>query len=276
MIRNFFKRFNSILEYRYPKLINTSLCGVQLRLHKGTLRKKVDKDDAWWFYLAKNHETIIDIGCNVGYTALLALILNPNKRIILIDPNPKALKIAFSNLVTNNLCNGAQFVSSFVGNANNGWVRFYTLGTGAAGSMYASHAKTADEMNSFLEVKTVTLDHLVYSLEIEPHLVKIDVEGAENLVMEGAKSTAKLTKCSFFVELHRSGDLDMLGTAEFMLEWCAEMKYTAWYPKTGQVLTDANVLKNRGKCHLLLLPNEKEYPNYLKNVIQNAPLPNTL
>jgi hypothetical protein len=142
--------------------------------------------------------------------------------------------------------------------------------------MYASHAETAASINSFLEVKTVTLDYLSEFYDINPDLVKIDVEGAETLVMQAAKTMASKSKCSFFIEMHNVENLGMEAAGQKMLDWCEEMNYRAWYLKTGELLQNAKEIKTRGKCHLLLLPQEKEYPQYLKGIKQNAPLPKSI
>ncbi|HMC00479.1 MAG TPA: hypothetical protein VKN14_05520, partial [Flavobacteriaceae bacterium] len=72
-IKKFIKGLKYKLEYKDVKLSKSTLCGVHLKTTPGTIRKNVDQDDAWFFYLAKHHDVIFDIGCNVGYTALLAL-----------------------------------------------------------------------------------------------------------------------------------------------------------------------------------------------------------
>ena len=175
LIKGIYYKFRN----KHLKLLDVVLCGVNLKLLPGTAREPEDQDDAWWFYLAKHHNIIFDIGCNVGYTAILALIQNPNREILLVDPNPKALQKATMNLIENGLSNKVYFHKTFVSNTLNDSVKFYSIGAGAAGSMYASHAKTAAAMNSFLEVKTVTLDYLYDYYNLKPDLVKIDVEGAE-------------------------------------------------------------------------------------------------
>jgi len=258
------------------KYIESMLCGVPLRVLQGTVRKKEDKDDAWWFYLAKNHNIIYDIGCNTGYTALLALIQEPNRQIILVDPNPKALQNAAMNLINNGLGSKAQYISAFVGDTLDDTIKFYTVGSGAAGSMHASHAQTAASINSFLDVRTVTLDYLYSFYNIKPDLVKIDVEGAETLVMQAAKKLALETKCTFFIEMHNVENLGMETAGQMMLDWCLEMKYRVWYLKTGEILANAEIIKNRGKCHLLLMPQEKQYPEYLKAISQYASLPKSI
>ena len=208
-----------------------TLCGVKLRVLEGTIRTKVDQDDAWWFHLCKHHHTIYDIGCNVGYTALLALIQNRDRKMVLVDPNVKALQKASLNLIENHLGASVHFMSAFVGNKLNETIKFYTVGTGAAGSMYASHAETAASLNAFESVKTVTLDFLFEYYDIKPDLVKIDVEGAETLVMQSAKSLAKNTLCSFFIEMHKVETIGMEASTNSMLKWCNEMDYRCCYVK---------------------------------------------
>jgi len=252
------------------------LAGVELSVVKGSIRENVDQDDAWWFYLSKNHDVIYDIGCNIGYTALIALIHNSDKKLLLVDPNPKALHVASKNIINNLFGSRVQYMSAFVGDKVDDTIKFYTVGSGAAGSMYSSHAETASSINSFLEVKTVTLDHLYSHYDMAPSLVKIDVEGAETLVMQGSKKLAQETKCTFFVEMHNVQGLGMEGAAQIMLEWCHEMNYRAWYLKTATELLEAKTIRDRGKCHLLLMPLDKPYPEYLKSVAQYASLPNAI
>lgn len=258
------------------KLYDTSLCGVPLRVLKQTLRDNPDQDDAWWFYLAKHHNNIYDVGCNIGYTALLALIQNRDKKMVLVDPNPNALQKAATNIIANGLGTKTHYLAAFVGNTLDKTIKFYTVGSGAAGSMYASHAETAASINSYMDVKTVTLDYLYEFYDFKPELIKIDVEGAETLVMQSAKQLAKTAQCIFFIEMHTVENLSMEDATQQMLDWCKEVGYKAWYLKTGEELLEAATVKHRGKYHLLLQPKEKDYPQYLKGVNQNNPLPKSI
>ncbi|MGB3342501.1 MAG: FkbM family methyltransferase [Aequorivita sp.] len=258
------------------KLVESQLCGIQLQTYPTTIRSRTDQDDAWFFELAKNHKIIFDIGANVGYTALLAMIQDPNREYILVDPNPLALQKAQGNLLNNNLGFKAQYYSAFVSNTLNETIKFYTLGTGAAGSMHPSHAESAAAVNSFQTVSTVTLDYLYSYYKLTPDLVKIDVEGAETLVIQGARTLAKETKCTFFIEMHNVRDLGMEKATNIMIDWSRDNEYRVWYLKTGEELFSGQPVKSRGKCHLLLLPKEKPYFSYLKGIEQNAPLPDML
>lgn len=275
-IKKILKKLSYSIGTQRHHFITSTLCGVSLNLLPGTLRTKVDQDDAWWFYLSKHHSVIFDIGCNIGYTALLALIQDPKRQMILVDPNPKALQMAAMNIIENNLGSRAQYLSAFVGDKLDDTVKFYTVGAGAAGSMYASHAETASSINSFMNVTTVTLDYIYEFYGMQPDLVKIDVEGAETLVMTSAKRLAADTQCTFFIEMHNVEDLGMEASGNLMIDWCKDLNYNAWYLKTGELLTSAYTIKDRGKCHLLLMPKDKTYPEYLVGIVQNATLPKSI
>jgi len=275
-----FKKWLSGVYYSLKKEDNkfksSSLCGVPLMTHLETIRSTPDQDDTWFFHLAKHHKIIFDIGANIGYTALLAMIQDPDREYVLVDPNPLALQKAQGNLLNNNLGFRARYYSAFVSDKLNEVVKFYTLGAGAAGSMHSSHAESAAAVNSFKNVSTVTLDYLYAYYGLRPDLVKIDVEGAETLVMEGAKTLAEEARCTFFVEMHNVKDLGMEKATEMMIAWSKKMNYKVWYLKSAEELTSGEIVKNRGKCHILLLPSEKPYPEYLIGIKQAMPLPSKI
>ena len=271
------KKIKKILAYYLHKEKNqyhdNVLSGIKLKGLKGTYREKTDKDDAWFFELAKNSEHIFDIGCNIGYMSLIAAIQKKNKSIVLADPNPEALAKAAQNMVINNFGLKTRFISAFIGDSDSEKVKFYTVGSGAAGSMYASHAETALAVNSFYEVEKMTIDTLVKKVGYVPDLIKIDVEGAEYLVLKGAVKTASQKKSAFFIEMHSPKELPMVKNASLVLQWCKSNAYKAYYLKEAVELVDKEMIAKRGKCHLLLLPEGEPYPDYLKNIKEGSPLP---
>ncbi|SHJ00083.1 FkbM family methyltransferase [Flavobacterium terrae] len=252
---------------------NFNISGVTLRGIKGTNRKKVDQDDAWFFELAKNAEHIFDLGSNIGYMSLLAAIQKNNKSILLVDPNPEALARAAQNMIVNGFGHKTKFISAFIGDVDGEKVKFYTVGTGEAGSMFSGHAETAAVINSFYEVEKLTIDTLVSTLNLVPDLIKIDVEGAEFLALNGASKTASLSKTKFFIEMHSPPELPMKENAQLVLNWCSQNNYKAYYLKDAVQLKEADVIASRGKCHLLLLPKDEGYPERLRNIKQGDSLP---
>lgn len=252
---------------------DTYLSGVKLKTLPNSVRKKVDKDDAWFFTLAQNSQKIFDIGCNIGYTSLIAAIHKNTTNILLVDPNPEALSKASQNMIINGFGSRAKFVSAFVGDKDGEKVRFYTVGSGAAGSMFSSHAETAAAMKSFYEVEKITIDTLVEIAGFSPDLIKIDVEGAESLALLGALNIAQKQTAKFFIEMHSPKELPMVKNAQLIIDWCQENQYRPFYLKDMVELVNAEMIAHRGKCHLLLMPSNASIPEYIKNISEGAALP---
>ncbi len=139
--------------------------------------------------------------------------------------------------------------------------------------MYKGHAETAAAIGESITVKTLTIDYLVERLGWLPDFVKIDVEGAEALVLEGAHNLAAKKKTTFMIEMHSPPELPMVENASLVLKWANESGYSVWYMKDQKVLLEAKDIAHRGKCHLLLMPNGRTYPSFLKDISQGEQLP---
>lgn len=248
------------------------LMGRQLVVVKGTIVHE-DYDDAWFYLLAKHSKIIFDIGANIGYTALLASLAGV-KKMVLVDPNPEALSCAAKNMISNSLSDNCHFVNAFVAANPGERVKFYSIGYGAAGSMYASHAQTASTLNSYYWVNTTTIQEISNTLTLVPDFVKIDVEGAEALVLQGASDLARRVQIRFLVEMHATHEVSMMENASTILKWCKNVDYQAWYLKDQVALVDAVQIIKRGKCHLLLQPAANPFPEFLKGISERTPLRN--
>ena len=257
------------LGFVYKQLEVINFLNKRLKVLKGTIRTIPDKDDAWLFELARHHKVIFDVGSNIGQAAMLMLYHDNVDKIVLIDPNPKALSYAAENMIMNNLSHKAHFIPAFISDRAGETVELYTVGVGAAGSKFKGFAKTASKMDSHFSVNTVTLDSLSESLVLYPDLVKIDVEGAEWEVLQGAIRLATEIRPVFFVEMHSGLELSIGNNTERILDWCSQVGYRAWYLKTKEPLSFESI-KNRGRYHALLLPEERDFPEYLKTISEGS------
>ena len=270
---NIFKlKLLNYLETKYGvcfrKIIRKQILNKKLFLIDGTVRETADYDDAWSFALACNSEIIFDVGANIGQSSIPILCSKTIKKIVLIDPNPKALSVAAENVFLNNLSANCIFISAFASNSLGDNIDFWTIGCGAAGSVYESAAKSAKMINSCYNVPTITLDYLCEYYGLTPDYTKIDVEGAEIQVLEGAVNIAAKSQCKFLVEMHSSPELTMRKNALMILEWCDQNKYNAYYLKEHILLDGPEMIEHRGRCHLLLLPEKFDFPKYLININQ--------
>lgn len=131
--------------------------------------------------LLQPHMTFLDVGAHVGYYTLLAA-----KRVAQVyafEPDPESLALLLRSVQANGHTNVGCFqkaVADKVGRA-----RFH-IDSEAWGNSLSP--KNVNHPVRLLDVETVSLDHLYASgaLGEHIHLVKIDVQGAEEAVLRGA------------------------------------------------------------------------------------------
>ena len=257
-------------------LVHGRILDREFIVREGTVPSELDYDYAWVLACALHAEVFFDVGANVGYDTLLALLSPTIKRVVLIEANPEALSIAAENLIHNQLASKANFVPAFAGDVDNRKVKFWTVGTGAAGSVHKNHAVTAAKANSFIEVPTITIDTLCADFSLTPELIKIDVEGAEYVVLQGSKACAGKGQTRFLVEMHSNPEMTMVANTENVMSWCRELGYQPWYLAKGERLDSPAQTQHRGRCHLLLQPVQWPYPEYLMGIKQSAALETAL
>lgn len=264
---------HKVIGYR-TKIVVTELVGQRIFTTEGTI-VKTEYDDAWFYALCNHHHDIFDIGANVGYSSILGSLDNPGKRIVLVDPNPLALTNAAGNLIRNNMSLNKTFLLAFVSEKSGEKVKFYTVGTGAAGSMFATAAKTANKINSYSLVDTLTIDDIMVKTSIVPDLVKIDIEGAESMALRGATKLATLQKAKFIVEMHSFPEMPMTKNIPLVVDWCHANGYKSFFMSQHRRITDPKdpAVVRRGRCHLLLIPENTEYPEYLPRIPEIGELP---
>jgi FkbM family methyltransferase len=255
-----------------PPLVTIRFLERDWTIHDGAIRQTPDYDDAWLAACAAHAKTVLDIGANKGQAAMIILLNDNVEKIVLVDPNPSALAVAASNLIHSNVSHKAAFIRAFVSERDDENVRFWTVGLGAAGSIYASHAKSAASKEESFSVKTITIDKICEYHQLKPDLIKIDVEGAEMKVLQGSKRCTAELQPRYLVEMHSNKDLTMRDNATQVIQWCRENAYTPYYLKDHAILESPEKIAHRGRCHLMLQPSTWAYPDWLRSVNQSDSL----
>ena len=136
------------------------------------------------------------------YAVLLGKCVRPDGRVISFEPLPAAHHQLVTNVELNNLQRTVTCLPVALSNANGSAVLHVPAVSGtSATSLRILHP---DESNLEVTIETKTLDSVVGDLHLDHiDLVKIDVEGAELLVMQGGWSTIQRTKPAIFAELLR-------------------------------------------------------------------------
>ncbi len=125
----------------------------------------------------KEGDVIFDVGAHVGfYTLLGSLLVGDSGQFVAFEPVPRNLTYLKKHLQINSVSNVA-IVEAAVSN-DDGCGR---LLSGPSSSMW--HIDAQGE----LDVQTVSLDELVLNAKIPPpNLIKMDIEGAEVLALNGS------------------------------------------------------------------------------------------
>ncbi|MBI4127239.1 FkbM family methyltransferase [Candidatus Peregrinibacteria bacterium] len=155
-----------------------------------------------WIEAGKNHKCIIDIGGFNGIFGILAAKVNPEARIFIFEPDSINFRHIQKNIHLNGLNNVKVFQCAVCDKDGE-----LTFGghLGGTGSRIGFGTTT---------VKSVSLDEFIKEMNIDPDLLKIDVEGAETMVVEGAKQFLSAKSPMIFLEVHPEFLKSMSSTEE--------------------------------------------------------------
>jgi FkbM family methyltransferase len=139
---------------------------------------------------APKEGTFIDIGAHTGYFSIL-YALRTAGRIFAFEPNPRVRASLVANLRLNGVENRVEIVEYAVSSYETPHTRLFlsSRGTGFSSLVPDVAPAAADTFGTSVEVATITLDAWLARTGVEPSLIKIDVEGAEHLVLAGMEQT---------------------------------------------------------------------------------------
>jgi len=157
--------------------------------------------------LLNENRDVIDVGANIGFfTVMFAKNICEGKKVLSIEPTTKALKRLYRNIELNHVENNVMVFEGVVSNRF-GSIEIKTI---VGKEEYSSlgvmdHPAILQEKYVTEEVKSSTVDELVKEYSLDPGFMKVDVEGAEHLVFDGAQYVMETMRPIILSEL--SNDL---------------------------------------------------------------------
>ena len=138
---------------------------------------------------------VIDIGANVGFYSVLCAKNIERKKVLAVEPAPEAIERLRRNIHLNNVADKVEIFTGVISNREGmteikivrGREEYSSIGVMAHPSI-----ANADWITE--KVASTTLDALVEEKSLDPGFIKLDVEGVEHFVLEGAKKVLSVNR----------------------------------------------------------------------------------
>ena len=144
----------------------------------------------------------IDIGAYQGvYSFLLAPKAKKNDSFISCEPDPKIKKELLESLMLlRSLFKNINFSSlnTPIGNGED----VFKSETDCGHPVFKNDKNVDKKDIDLIKTRSISVDEIVKKKDLNPKLIKIDVEGAELNVLEGMKNVLKLNKPTIMIEKH--------------------------------------------------------------------------
>lgn len=167
--------------------------------------------DGEYLFETKSHNPkILDCGANIGFATLFFKKLYPASEIVCFEPNPLSYKLLEMNVKGNNLQN-VTLINKAISNEE-GSLDFF-IGN-EKGSVIASLSEDRND-TSRITVETIRLSQFMGNAKFD--LAKIDVEGAEHLVIADLVEANKINSINeYMIEYHHMVDKGKTEFAGFL------------------------------------------------------------
>jgi len=178
------------------------------------------------FFKIEMEEVFIDLGAGIGkYSIIIGNMMGNKGKVIAIEPEPKNFKILKKNIELNSLTNVIPINLACSKNEEKHF--FYLDNKGVQGHSLIKRTKIKKI------IKTKRLDNVLKDLKIKKvDLMKIDVEGAEADVLEGARATLRKNHPKIIFEAWDENYLDkvkkILKAFNYKIKQIAEQNYLAY------------------------------------------------
>lgn len=202
----------------------------------------------------KEGMTIIDVGANIG-----AITLKSAKKVGLpgkvfsFEPSPINFKRASTNISLNKFTN-ITLINQGLGNEKS-TVFLYNVNPNNRGMLRILQDDSQNNSFEKEEVEIDTLDSSMQKFSIpRPDFIKIDVEGFEFKVLQGACKTLNDCKPQLFIELVDRNLLEQKSNAKELVHFLKHLKYQIINAQTNEEIDENSNLTD---CHFDILCTAK-------------------
>ena len=170
--------------------------------------------------LAKGSGLMVDVGANSGYYSCLWAAADVKNRVVAYEASPKNFSSLINNLISNQIESQVDVHKIAVGRENG--TSLFTLGSDEQTGWGGLSIRNQDDA---IKVPVITLDEFFLKREDERiQVLKIDTEGADTWVLQGAKHLLRLHKINHIFFEQNTSRMSALGikpgVAQNLLQDC--------------------------------------------------------
>lgn len=204
----------------------------------------------------KDNSTIVDVGANIGVHSIAYSTLSPNGKVFSFEPNPTHYEVLQANIELNNKPNITAFnlaISNTVGES------FISDFDEHEGENYGTTHLADDGIKTTVS----TLDSII---DEHVDLIKIDTEGYEPHVIDGAKNLIEKYMPTIILEFHHLENqpamIKTLFDHGYDCYWLPVRNFEVHNYKTNPV----NLFASSGVINILAISKDKTPPKQLAKV----------
>jgi FkbM family methyltransferase len=204
--------------------------------------------------MVKETWNIMDVGANIGTTALTFAQLVPKGKVIAFEPNSTNFKRLSENASLNKTIN-VSLNNVGLGHKEE-QVKLYVIDdTNPGMNRILNNSAMVNELNSEV-INIKRLDDFIEKEKITHlDLIKIDVEGYEFNVLKGAEKILNDFKPVLFIEVNDANISQNGSSAKELITHLQQKKYAIYIAENMQKIEGDEPLQNR-HIDILCLPNE--------------------
>lgn len=161
----------------------------------------------WIEELLRPGDTFFDVGAHYGWMSLAAChCVGPTGKVVAFEPSPPLVECLQYTKKLNRF-HQMEIVSKAVADSDYRVLPFYLVNSGDSFLNSLVEHRTDPtaspaKQKSTIQVQTITLDEFCKTTNLRPNVVKIDVEGAELLALQGCTRLLKERRATFIVAIH--------------------------------------------------------------------------
>lgn len=187
------------------------------------------------FALCKPGAVMVDVGSNIGYVLLkMAQIGGTNSKVYGFEPDPVNYQACATNVKLNAFKNISLLNIGLGSEEQELYLGVHTVSNRGGNRVVAEVDMAIDSAR----IQVVKLDEFVSEHRIEKiDLIKIDVEGYELHVLQGAAHTLQTSKPILFIELDDTNLKAQGHSSKELVKFVKELGYEAYHAENGNVIT---------------------------------------